>query len=138
MKGCCIFTEYDEKVAEWLRDDHLRPGDSLLITSHLAFRRGWHNLLPAFSGEFQTLEVNDEQEQKRCFRRSHISFTLFRALDLIGYQDEIALQCFGCVEYRDRSPMSIVGYLLNEGTTSFHDLVRNAPYFHVKRGLPTS
>jgi hypothetical protein len=138
LKGCCVLSEYDEQIAAWLRDNHLRSGDSLLITSHLGARRGWDNLLPEFTDEFETLEVNGEQEQKRCFRRSHISFTLFRALDLIGYQHEISLQCFGCVEYRDRSPMSIVGYLLTEGTTSFHDLVRNAPYFHVKRGLPTS
>src|SRR5262249_4848365 len=58
LKGCCVLSEYDAQIAAWLRHDHLRPGDSLLITSHLGARRGWNNLLPAFSGEFEALEVN--------------------------------------------------------------------------------
>jgi hypothetical protein len=135
LKGCCVFEQYYKPISQWLLNDHLRPGDSLLITSHLGFRGGWDKYLPAFSAQFETLEINGEQEQKRCFRRSHISFTLFQALDRIGYQHEISLKCFGCVEYRDRSPMSIVGYSLSEGTTTFHDLVGDTPYFHVRRGL---
>ena len=35
LKGCCVLSEYDVKFAELLSDEHVRPGDSLLITSHL-------------------------------------------------------------------------------------------------------
>jgi hypothetical protein len=135
VKGSFVRKEYDEKVAEWLVNDHVRPGDSLLITSHLGARHGWVTLLDDFTEELDTLEAAGEDNRKLCFRRSHPSFTLFRALNRIGYQSAIALHCFGCIEYRDKSPMSIFGYTVAEGKTSFLDLVRNAPYFHVRRGL---
>lgn len=137
VKGCFVMSQYDEKLAELLLDNRLRPGDSLLITSHLGARRGWGNLLAEYSDELNTLQVTGLQNRKNCFRRSHPSFTLFRALDRIGYQNDVAIRCFGCIEYRDKTPMSIFGYTVAEGMTSFTELVQNAPYFHVRRGLAT-
>jgi hypothetical protein len=135
LKGCFVLSDYHQRFADMLLQSYLRPGDTLLITSHLGFRRGWNNLLPYFTDYFDALEVEGEPERRKCFRRVHPSFTLFRALAHIGYQEELALQCFGCIEYRDKSPMAIYGYLVKEGNTPFLDFVTNTPYFHIRRGI---
>ncbi len=135
LKGCCALADYDEQFAALLSGGHVRSGDSILLTSHLGARRGWNTLLSAFGDELDALEVQGIQARKLCFRRAHPTFTLFRALTRIGYHREVALRCFGCIEYRDKSPMSILGYTVTTGTTSFPELVRQTPYFHVRHGL---
>lgn len=136
LKGCCALADYDEQFASLLSGGHVRLGDSILVTSHLGARRGWNTLLTAFGAELDALEVQGIHARKLWFRRAHPTFTLFRALHRIGYHREIRLNCFGCVEYRDKSPMSILGYTVTNGTTSFPELVRQTPYFHVRHGLP--
>ena len=138
LKGCCVLSEYDEKFAGLLSDEHIRPGDSLFITSHLGARRGWTTLLAEYAEELDTLEVAGMANRRLCFRRCHPSFTLFRALHLIGFQSVIGLRCFACVEYRDKTPMALFGYTITQGTTTFLELVQNAPYFHIRHGLPSS
>jgi len=137
LKGSCVLSDYHEKFADLMSANHIRAGDALLITSHLGARRGWVKLLNEYTDELDTLQVVGHEQRKLCFRRSHTSFTLFRALHRIRYQDAIELRCFGCIEYRDKSPMSIFGYTVAEGTTRFSNLVNEAPYFHVRRGLHT-
>ncbi len=138
LKGCFVLSEYDARFADLLSEEHIRPGDSFFVTSHLGARRGWSKLLDEFTNELDTLEVAGTQDRKLCFRRSHPSFTLFRALGRIGYQNAIELRCIGCIEYRDKTPMSILGYTVSEGTTTFVNLVNNAPYFHVRHGIHVS
>lgn len=135
VKGSFVRSEYDAKLAELLSDDQIRPGDSLFITSHLGFRKGWEELLADYAAELDTLQLAGIEERKLCFRRAHASFTLFRALNRIGYQNAIELRCFGCIQYRDKSPMSIFGYTIGEGTTSFAEFVGQIPYFHIRHGL---
>ena len=82
------------------------------------------------------IDESSHQDVRNVFRRSHPTMTLFKALSLNGIQSELALQCFGVVKYRDKTPMGIYGYAVSAGTTGLAALVEDAhtAYFDVVAG----
>jgi hypothetical protein len=134
LEGICALADYHLRFAEMFRKAALRERDTILITSHLGHNPGWPRIFSAFDAEFRILGLVDPANKRTWYRLAHPSFTLFRALSHANLQDEIALSCFGCVEYRDKSPMALYGYVVEEGTTPFPTFVRNTPHFHVNSG----
>jgi len=134
LEGTCILSNYHVLFANLLSDEVLREGDALLITSYLGRNIGWQKLFNAFNGEIRNLGITDAASKRQWFRRAHPSFTLFRALSEADLQDELAFRCFGCVEYRDRSPMAVYGYCIHAGRTNFVDFIKQTPHFHINRG----
>ncbi len=134
LEGICGSADYPLRFADMFRKGTLRENDTMLITSYLGRNPGWDKLFRAFDAEFRILGLIDSATKRTWYRRAHPSFTLFRGLAQANLQDEIALTCFGCVEYRDKSPMGLYGYVVQEGITAFPSFVRNTPYFHVNNG----
>lgn len=112
----------------------VRESDTILITSYLGRNPGWDKVFRKYSSEFLVLGISTFAQKRSVYRRSHPSFTLFRALSEVNLQSEIALRCFGCIEYHDSSSMGLYGYLVDGGITTFSPFVRNYPYFNIKSG----
>jgi len=134
LEGICGSADYPLRFAEMFRKGILKENDTIFITSYLGRNPGWNRLFQGFDAEFRILGIGDSNEKKTLYRRAHPSFTLFRALSRADLQNELSLNCFGCVEYRDTSPMGLYGYVVAEGFTLFPSFIRNTPYFHVNNG----
>jgi hypothetical protein len=130
LEGICAWGGYSEKLGQMFQDEAIREGDSLLITSSLGRDRGIEEIVKTFSGEFAVLNVTAD-EARRVYRRSHPSFTLYKALNQKGLTRELGISCLGCIKYRDASPMGIYGYSIAEGATDFKQLINGSeiPYY---------
>ena len=75
--------------------------------------------------------------KRSLFRRAHPSFTLYRALVSAGLENELQIQCLGCIEYRDTSPMAVYAYTVSRGSTTLPALVNDpgAVHFHSRDGF---
>src|SRR4029077_1095205 len=105
-------------------------GDCVLITSHLGHRKHVDDIQQTFSGELSILGVSGDKEVIELFRRAHPSFTLFRGLTRYRLTQELNLRCFGCVKYKETSPMGIYGYVVSAGTTELRDFVEDVETQH--------
>lgn len=134
LEGTCALGDFYKRFADLFRKCVLREDDGLLITSYIGRNIGWPKLFRVYDAEFRLLGLTQSEERRICYRRAHPSFTLFRALEEANLVNDIALQCFGCVEYRDKSPMALYGYTIAPGRTKFIPFVSDTPYFHVAKG----
>lgn len=134
LEGVCAAADFHIQFAKMFQDGRLREDDVLFITSYLGRNPGWSRIYQSLDAEFRILHVQDTESKKLWYRRAHPSFTLYRGLTAAGVQDELGVRCFGCVEYRDKSPMGVYGYCFEEGATVFRRLVNQAPYWHIARG----
>lgn len=134
LEGICAWADYDKKIGEMFQDETIKEGDCILITSHLGHHRGLDVIQDTFAGEFAVLGINDAAEARNSYRRSHPSFTLYKALINFGLTRELALRCIGCVKYRDTTPMAIYGYMVTEGKTELKSLIHDTEtrYFDMK------
>jgi hypothetical protein len=135
LEGSCATADFHVRFGNMFRDETLREDDCLIITSYLGRNVGWQRLLPAFDAEFRALRVSDTEEKKYWYRRAHPSFTLFRGLTRVGLANDLAIQCFGTVEYVDTSKMGLYGYTVNQGNTSLLTLVDHVPHFDMRSGI---
>jgi hypothetical protein len=119
-------------------DGRLRENDVLFVTSYLGRNPGWPKVLGAFDAEFRILGVTDMEKKIISYRRSHPSFTLYRALCSSNMQSDLMMRCFGCVEYRDTSTMGLYGYAIEEGMTDFPLFINGAPFFDIQQGALAS
>ncbi|HEX6748754.1 MAG TPA: hypothetical protein VF092_15760 [Longimicrobium sp.] len=134
LEGVCAAGDFHIQFASMFQDGRLREDDVLFVTSYLGRNLGWNRIYQGLDAEFRILQLHDAESKKHWYRRAHPSFTLYRGLTRAGVQSELAVRCFGCVEYRDKSPMGLYGYSFAEGSTVFSRLVKEAPYWHVKHG----
>jgi hypothetical protein len=130
IQGICTGEFYDRQFGEMFRSQRIREDDAIFITSYLGRNPGWERLSEIFDSEFRVLGLADEASRRKCYRRAHPSFTLYRGLSLLDLQNELELQCFGCLEYRDTSPMGVYGYRVAGGKTDFTRLVSTTPYYN--------
>jgi hypothetical protein len=115
-----------------IRNNALREGDGLLVTSHLGHNPGYEKTFQSLAHEFELLGVTAREDKRDLYRRAHPSFTIYRALGEANFRDEMCVRCFGFVEYYHTSPMGLYGYALSQGPTSFRDLIRDTPQFDIK------
>ena len=133
--GTCAHADLVLRFSRMFTDGRLRENDALLITSYLGRNPGWPRVLGAFDAEFRILGVSEPEKKIVSYRRSHPSFTLFRALCNSNLQSDLLMRCFGCVEYRDSSLMGIYGYVIEEGMTDFPAFINNVPFFDIQQGV---
>jgi len=130
---CATWGGYDDKLGEMFQNEVIREGDLLLITSGLGRDKGIKEIFTAFSGEYSVLNVTDDGEARKLYRRSHPSFTLFKGLNKKGLLGELQVRCLGCIKYKDpkRFPMGLYGYAVTKGVTNLKKLVNdtNIQYF---------
>lgn len=134
LPGTCAAADYDTQFGRMLQDETIREGDVVFITSYLGRNKGWKKICAGYATEFNILGVATVEEKKRCYRRAHPSFTLFRALSETSLATEIRLRCFGFVEYHDTSTMGIYGYVVEGGQTVFAQFISETPCFDIRRG----
>src|SRR2546428_7184986 len=113
-----------------VRSERLREYDGLFIESYVGPKAGWNRLFQMFDSELRILQITDDAAKRTCYRRAHPSFTLYRGLLRMDLQNELALQCFGCLEYRDTSTMGVYGYRVSAGKTEFVRFVSKTPYYN--------
>lgn len=130
LEGTCIASDYEMRFGEMFRSERFREGDGIFITSYLGRNPGWSRLFEMFDPEFRVLGLTDSTMKRTYYRRAHPSFTLYRGLARMGLLSELALRCFGCLEYRDTSTMGVYGYHVSPGTTDFVQLVSRIPYYN--------
>jgi hypothetical protein len=130
LEGVCAFSDYHETFGKLFQQEQIREGDCLIITSFLA-RVSWERVFETYDGEFRVLEVSSASAKQCLYKRSHPSFTLYRALRHVDLQDTLSLRCFGTIEYKDSSPMAVYGYVIEEGTTQLKDVVLNVPMHQI-------
>ena len=123
--GIFAWADYDARIGKMFQQQTIKEGDCLLITSHLGHRPGIDDIQKTFSGELSVLGVSTDEDVARLFRRAHPSFTLFRALTKYRLAQELKLRCFGCIKYRDTTPMGIYGYTVGAGATDLRELVED-------------
>lgn len=133
LEGVCAAADFHIQFSKMLLDGRLREEDVLFITSYLGRNAGWDRIYKSFDSEFRILHLQDPESKKLWYRRAHPSFTLYRGLAAAGVND-LKVRCFGCVEYRDKSPMGLYGYTFGEGSTVFSELVTDAPHWHIRYG----
>jgi hypothetical protein len=128
LEGICGWGGYDEKLGQMFQDEVIREGDLLLITSALGRDPGIKEIMKTFSGEYSVLNITDEGEARRTYRRSHPSFTLYKGLNGKGLTRELCIRCLGGIKYQDPKhfPMGLYGYSILEGTTEFRHLVNDS------------
>lgn len=128
LEGICGWGGYDEKLGQMFQDEAIREGDVLLITSSLGRDPGIKEIMKAFSGEYSVLNITEQDEARRIYRRSHPSFTLYKGLNQKGLTRELRIRCLGGIKYQDpkRFPMGIYGYSVLEGSTDFRQLVNDS------------
>ena len=128
LTGICAFGNYVERFGKMFQNEIIREGDCLIITSYLPARVGWTRVYSTFEGEFRLLGASTISEKQSCYTRHHPSFTLYRALRRVDLEDTIALNCFGGVAYRSKSPMGVFGYTVELGTTQLDTFANNSPW----------
>jgi hypothetical protein len=126
LEGICAWSDYSEKFGEMFQDETIREGDIILITSSLGRDPGNKEIAKTFAGEYAVLNIINESEVRKVYRRSHPSFTLYKALNQRGLTREVRIRCLGCIKYRDSTPMGIYGYSVLEGGTDFRQLVNGS------------
>ena len=126
LEGICAWGDYFDKFGQMFQDETIREGDILLITSYLGRDRGIKEIMRTFSGEYSVLNVIEEDEARKVYRRSHPSFTLYKGLNNEGLTQELRLRCLGCIKYRDDSPMAVYGYCILDGSTDFRQFVNDS------------
>lgn len=131
LTGICKPIPYQDEFKEWFERDVVRPGDFLLVTSHLS-RVKWGAALACYDSEFRELRSFRFEEKRNLYYRAHAGFVLRRALLAIGLEHELRLRPVGSVCYRDSSSMGLYGLLLEEGQTSLQLLVKNVPFWKTK------
>ena len=136
--GTCAHADLIIKFSRLFTDGRLRENDALLVTSYLGRNPGWPRVLGAFDAEFRILGVSETDKKIISYKRCHPSFTLYRALCNSDLQSDLQMRCFGCVEYRDSSPMGIYGYVIEEGITDFPEFIKRAPFFDIQQGALTT
>src|SRR5262249_39082284 len=97
LEGICApWGGYDEKLGEMFQHGTIREGDLLLITSSLGRDPGIKEIMETFSGEYCVLNITEEGEARRAYRRSHPSFTLYKGLNQKSLTGELRIRCLGC------------------------------------------
>lgn len=137
FEGVCAWADYYRKFGELFQDGVIREGDALFITSYLGRNPGWSRVFETFDGQFRILGISEREQKKAWYRRAHPSFTIFKGLEYASCVGELCVKAFGCIEYRDTSPMAVYGYAVLEGRTVFRRFIRDheCPYFHVREGF---
>jgi hypothetical protein len=137
LEGVCAWADYFQRFGAMFQDAIIREGDAVFITSHLGHNPGWPRVFSTFDGQFRLLGITGTEEKKLWYRRAHPSFTLYKALEYASCVSELRLKAFGCIEYRDTSPMAVYGYAVAKGRTTFRGLILDddCPYFCIKRGF---
>jgi hypothetical protein len=126
LEGICAWGDYSEKLGQMFQDEVIREGDLLLVTSSLGHNPGTKEIMKTFAGEYTVLNIVGEEEAKKVYKRSHPSFTLYKALNQKGLTQELRIRCLGCIKYRDNSPMGIYGYSILTGATDFKQLINDS------------
>ena len=138
IEGIFARSDFPRRFSEMFQEETIREGDFLIITSHLGHIGGdWPAVFKSYNGEYSLLGATDEATKRTLYRRAHPSFTLFRALESGNLETEISIKCIGCIEYRDKSPMGLYGYVFASGATNFREFINDVDYlhFHVKKGF---
>jgi len=131
--GVCSPDPYTREFKIWFENDVIRPGDLILITSYLGRNPGWQRVLRQYDPEFRILRINSFEQQKQLYEIVHPLFVLLRAVIDAGLKQELALQCFGSVKYRDSSTMGVYGIICQEKTNdrgSLASMLTNTAYFN--------
>jgi len=134
FEGRCAFSDYHRLFGRMFRKAYICENDILLITSFLGGRKKWERIEQEYDPEFRILGIHSSTDKQVTFRACHPSFTLRRALREANMQDELAVECFGFVAYKDpdRSPMGVYGYVIRQGRTDLRTFLR-APQFEIRR-----
>jgi len=135
FEGICAFGDYYLKFADMFLNGQLREQDTFFITSYLGRNPGWRKVMNEFDAQFRILGITDVEQKKVSYQRAHPSFTIYSALSHANMQTDIQVNCIGCVEYRDTSPMGVYGYVVGTGSTEFERFIRESPYYHANRGI---
>lgn len=125
LLGVFAWSDYDVRLGKMFQREVIKEGDCVLITSHLGHRPGIAAVQKTYSGELSVLGVSTEDDIAQLYRRAHPSFTLFKALTRYRLARELSLRCFGCVKYRDTTPMGVYGYAVGSGMTELRELVED-------------
>lgn len=133
---CGTWGGYNEKLGQMFQREAIREGDLLIITSSLGRDPGIKKIMKAFYGEYSVLNITDENEARKAYRRSHPAFTLFKGLNEKGLIGELEVRCLGCIKYQDkgRFPMGLYGFVIAEGKTELKQMVNdpNTLYYDMK------
>jgi hypothetical protein len=128
----CSSSDYPRRFADMFRRETLKEGDALFITSYLGRNKGWERLFETYQAEFCLLQLSGNTEKREWYRKAHPSFTLYRALTDADLTGELALSCFGSVEYRGSSTMGLYGYSLSGGNTDFTTFIRSTTHLRLR------
>lgn len=131
LLGMCTPDPYRREFKVWFENDVIQPGDLLLITSYLGRNVGWGRVLQLFDSEFRFLRVSSLEEKKKLYNIMHPFFVLNRALTDAGLKNELKLNCFGSIRYRDTSVMGLYGIACEEGVSNLNSMTSTAPFFDV-------
>ena len=132
LTGICKPIPYQDAFRDWFERDVLRPGDFLLVTSHLS-SVNWSRALRYYDSEFRELRSFRFREKQHLYYLAHPAFVLRRALLSKGLEQELRLRPVGSVRYKDSSSMGLYGIVLEEGQTSLRLLVEDVPFSNTKR-----
>ena len=132
LTGICKPIPYEDEFRNWFERDVLRPGDFLLVTSHLASVR-WPEALRYYDSEFRELRSFKVDEKKSLYYLSHPAFVLRRALLSTGMERELRLRPVGSVRYQDTTSMGLYGIVVEEGDTSLRLLVEEVPFWNTRK-----
>lgn len=137
FEGVCAWADYYKQFGKMFQDGVIREGDALFITSYLGRNPGWNRVFDTFDGQFRILGIADHEKKKVWYRRAHPSFTIYKGLEYASCVSELSVKAFGCVEYRDTSPMAVYGYAVAEGRTIFRQFIQDESYyyFRIKEGF---
>jgi hypothetical protein len=123
FEGVCAWADYHRQFGDLFSKGVIQEGDAFFITSHLGHNPGWPRVFETFDAEFRALKIFTDEKKRLCYRAAHPSFTLYKALHYANLTDQIKLECIGHIQYRDKTPMGIYGYIVSEGRTEFVDFV---------------
>jgi hypothetical protein len=123
LEGIFAFADYSQKLGEMFIDEHILEGDCILVTSYLGRNPGWEKIYNEFDGEYRLLGISQTEEKQQRYKRSHPSFTMYRALAKEDLCSELLVKCFGSIKYRDTSPMGLYGFTVESGATDFRSMI---------------
>jgi hypothetical protein len=123
LEGIFAWSNYHMRVGDMLTDGTIQEGDTVFVTSHLGHNPGWAKVFSAFDGQFRLLKVSRDIEKQKMYRKSHPSFTMFKALEYSGLSNALAMKCFASISYQGSCPMGLYGFNFAVGQTDFVDLV---------------
>ena len=129
FEGICAWSDYHIQFGHMFQDLVMREGDTLFLTSYLGRHPGWPRVYEEFAGEFLVLGVKEVAKKKEIYTRSHVAFTLFRALKHVNLTDDLLVAPIGAIRYRDTSPMLLCGFTVSGGSTDFSSLASVRPYY---------